>query len=597
MKRRLASHRRGMAIILVMTMISIAMAVSYAMMRTQATTVQVQANSERRGQARNAAMAGLAAGLRRMHSSAWEGVNTTLLGTLGNLDSYSVQFTPGDSTLAPSDPDYMLAHLRVTLVSTGISVSQANSQVSSRFTVKAVVQLVPRQLGAEPVGWSNVRNFTLYQTGTGQFSMAVPGQVQGPVRLQGEVALAEDLNWSDSATTRYFSDLNVMRTARNEIQSVAVNNATGGQFRLQFSGATTSNLNYNASAASVQSALRALATIGSGNVSVAGNNGGPWTVTFVNGLASQNVSQIVAMNVSLSGGSASVSTDLITQGSGGYPDCRPLTGPVSLPTSATDATNLALLGSLGVTTNNINVSNAMSLPLPSTLASYRIYTGGPTYSVPQVSANLISTTLAPDPVTNPLGIYFCPSSMTVCNNVSVAGTLIGGTSITVCGHNVNFVPLNLWPLAGSSTPVRLPAMVARQTVRTDTTLSATVNGFVIAGQQFLFDVGSRSASFALNGRLVTNEFVLRRRNEWNLPANTWGWLFSWFNQQLGATNTTPFYPIYLAYWAFNPNPALTIRPDTSEVTEHWQDLTTPIYVRHPDDPGLRWDVLSITMDE
>lgn len=597
MKRQPVAHRRGMAIILVMTMISIAMAISYAMMRTQTTTVQVQANGERRSRARNAAMAGLAAGLRQMHSSSWQGVNTTLTGTLGSLDSYSVQFIPGDSSLNAADPNYMLTHLRVTLVATGNSVSAANAQVSSQYVVKAIVQLVPRQLGAEPAGWADVRNYTLYQTGPGDFAMNVPGQVQGPVRLQGEVELAEDLNWNSAATTRYFADLNGMRSARNEIQLVEVKNAAGGQFRLQFSGATTTNLNYNASASSVQAALRSLATIGGSNINVTGSYGGPWTVTFVGALANQNVNQLIAQNVSLVGSQPSASTALVTQGSGGYPDCRPLTGPVSLPTAASDGTNLALLASLGVTVQDIGTSNAMSLPLPGTLSSYRIYPGGPSYTVPQVASNLINTTLAPDPVTNPLGIYFCPSTMTVCNNVSVAGTLIGGENVTICGHNVNFVPLNLWPLAGSTVPVRLPALVAGQTLRTDTTLSASLNGFVIAGQRFLFDRGEAAASFSLVGRLITNEFILRRRNEWNLPATTWSSVYALFQQQLGSPNAVPFYPVFLAYWGFNPNPTLTIRPDPSEVIEHWQDLETPLYVPHSSDPGLRWDVLSIEMDE
>jgi hypothetical protein len=427
--------------------------------------------------------------------------------------------------------------------------------------------------------------------------MQVPGQIQGAVRLQGSVQLANSLNWSGAARSRYFSDLNNMRSAVNEIQSINVANATGGQFRLAFSGATTSNLNYSASASSVQSALQSLATIGSGNVNVAGVNGGPWTVTFVNALASRNVDQISAQNISLIGVLPSVSTSLVTQGSGGYQDCRPLTGPVSLPKSATDSTNLALLASLGVTTNDIGVSNSMTLPLPNALSSYRIYPGGPTYPVPQVASNLIDITLAPDPTTNPLGIYFCSSSMTVCNNVSVAGTLIGGSNITFCGHNVNFVPVNLWSLAGSSVPVRLPAVVARQTVRTDTTLSATLNGFIIAGQQFLFDEGEVAASFSLVGRLITNEFVLRRRSEWNVISTTWTTLFSGFGSQLSSVNAIPFYPIYLANWGFSPIPTLTLRPDTSVVIEHWQDLANPIYVPHPSDPGLRWDVIRIQVDE
>lgn len=101
--------------------------------------------------------------------------------------------------------------------------------------------------------------------------------------------------------------------------------------------------------------------------------------------------------------------------------------------------------------------------------------------------------------------------MSVCNNVTVAGTLINGSTVTMCGTNVMFQPVNLWPLSGSSTPVRLPAIVARQNLRTDAVLSATINGFILVGQQALFDEGEQNSSFNLVGRLITNEFVLKRQ--------------------------------------------------------------------------------------
>lgn len=55
----------------------------------------------------------------------------------------------------------------------------------------------------------------------------------------------------------------------DEIQTVAID-ATAGTYTLTFGGETTGNLNYDASASTVQSALEGLATIGSGNVAVYG---------------------------------------------------------------------------------------------------------------------------------------------------------------------------------------------------------------------------------------------------------------------------------------------------------------------------------------
>lgn len=590
MKRRKQDSRHGMAIIVVLTMISIALAVSYAMLRTQTMTSQVQSNNDRRVNARNAAMAGLAAGIRKMHLNSWAGVDTSISGSLSNLDSYTVTYAAGDESLSLGSADYSNWHIRVTVAATGKSISPTNSQACSTHVMKAVVQLVPRQLGAQPTSWPNVNSYSLYQTSNGQFTMDVPGRIEGAVHLQGAVRLGTGLSWSSSARSRYFSDLNSMRSGYNEVQVVTVNNASWGQFRLTFNGATTSNINYNASAYTVRAALSALATIGGSNVDVAGNNGGPYTVTFVGALANQNVSQMTAQNVSLWGSSTSVSVSLQTQGSAGYLDCRPLTGPVSLPTSSSDSTNLSLLASLGLTTNNIGVSSSMSLNLPNSLSTYRIYTGGPTYHVPQVSSNLINTSLAPDPQTNPLGIYFCAGSSTVCNNVTIAGTLITGSSMTFCGENVVVQPVGLWPLSGTTTPVRLPVLVARENFRTDTMLSAAVSGLILVGQQFLIDEGEAGASFSVTGRVVTNEFVLKRRTSWNYSSYIWSLLYSMFNSQ-NDDDGTPFFPIYLAYYACNPNPTLTVRADPSSLTDHWQNLANPIYVAHPSDPGLCWDLI------
>lgn len=53
----------------------------------------------------------------------------------------------------------------------------------------------------------------------------------------------------------------------NEVQTVTVD-ATGGTFTITYSGQETSTIAYNATAAAVQTAVEALSTVGSGNVSV-----------------------------------------------------------------------------------------------------------------------------------------------------------------------------------------------------------------------------------------------------------------------------------------------------------------------------------------
>jgi hypothetical protein len=61
--------------------------------------------------------------------------------------------------------------------------------------------------------------------------------------------------------------------------------ATGGTFTLTFAAVTTTAIAEAATAATVQAALVALATVGTGNVAVTGAAGGPFTVTFTGTLA------------------------------------------------------------------------------------------------------------------------------------------------------------------------------------------------------------------------------------------------------------------------------------------------------------------------
>lgn len=90
----------------------------------------------------------------------------------------------------------------------------------------------------------------------------------------------------------------------NEVQTVATTGTpTGGTFRLQFKGQRTAAIAYNAASAAVQSALEALSTIGSGNVTC---GGGPLptgvTVTFAAALGRKAVTLLALAENSLTGG-------------------------------------------------------------------------------------------------------------------------------------------------------------------------------------------------------------------------------------------------------------------------------------------------------
>lgn len=99
----------------------------------------------------------------------------------------------------------------------------------------------------------------------------------------------------------------------DEVQEVAIT-ATGGTFTLTFGAQTTDPIAYNAAAATVQSALAALSTIGAGNVTVSGSAGGPYTVTFGGTLGSTNVALLTGDATSLTGDGAAIAISVVTPG-------------------------------------------------------------------------------------------------------------------------------------------------------------------------------------------------------------------------------------------------------------------------------------------
>jgi len=99
-----------------------------------------------------------------------------------------------------------------------------------------------------------------------------------------------------------------------EVQTVTITGGpTGGTFTLTVEGGTTGGIAYNATASAVQAALEALAGVEPGDITVTGNAGGPYTLTWNRG--GGDVAQISASGASLTGGtSPSVTVATTTQG-------------------------------------------------------------------------------------------------------------------------------------------------------------------------------------------------------------------------------------------------------------------------------------------
>lgn len=479
--------RQGASIALVLSIIAITMATSYVIMRAQFATTRVQQNGSRRALARQAAMIGISAGMRKMEESGWAGVNTTLSGNVSSKESYQVTYTTGDPLLTSSSAKYGEYPYRVTIQSIGYSVDPNNSQSRATYKMTAVMRFLPRQLATQPTKWSAMQNYTVYQTDNRSLTIDPPCQVSGPVYLQGAVTVGADYNWTSTIQQQYVGDLDSMR-----------------------------------------------------------NNG--------------------------------------------YNDYRPLTGPVSLPTSSSSSANLAVLNAMSLTLTNISIAATVTLPTPNNLTTYRIYPGGQSYSVGTVASSISNTTLAPDPVSNPLGIFFNSSSVSIGNNVTITGTLISGGDVNITGSGVVINSFNLLPMSGTTAPVRLPAVVAKNNFYCNSTGQAAVNGVIVAGKQFWIDSGSQNNVVSVVGRVICGPFVISARTQWNLTATTWT---TQYNAWKTVKAVFPFFPVYQSIFnSLNYIPKLTVTPDTTVFANHWFDLTTgPIYVINSTDAGLRWDLV------
>lgn len=156
-------------------------------------------------------------------------------------------------------------------------------QTTSLLAFDAPVNIVQRALELLPsIGFFNVSvsgeggNYTI------TFQGALAGSNQPQITINS-------LTGQTVGATNTTSQPGGGRFNFNEVQAITYT-ATGGTFTLTFNAATTGNIAFNASAATVQAALEGLGTIGMGKVAVTGVPGN-YTLTFQNGLGNTDVVQ------------------------------------------------------------------------------------------------------------------------------------------------------------------------------------------------------------------------------------------------------------------------------------------------------------------
>ena len=184
--RRPCMPRSGAALLLVLAFLSITVAVSYALIRSQFTAVAVTENAGRLQKAQDAAWAGVGYALRQMHSSNWTGTGTIERVSLNGHRGFTVEYVAGDSSLPLDDVTYPY---RVTIEVTGY-VAASEGIPETLYRMRVVVQLVPRKLSDEPESWPAYSGQTLVQWDSGRrTTMEFPARVEGPAMLQATLRL------------------------------------------------------------------------------------------------------------------------------------------------------------------------------------------------------------------------------------------------------------------------------------------------------------------------------------------------------------------------------------------------------------------------
>ena len=233
---------------------------------------------------------------------------------------------------------------------------------------------------------------------------------------------------------------------------------------------------------------------------------------------------------------------------------------------------------------------------PGYIVTYQLYPGGQTYTVPLVASSLQNTTLAASPRSNPLGIFYNSGNVTIGNNVTLTGTLWSGGDVVVSGTNVVLQPLAL-PALPPRFSTRNPVAdwpIAQNNFQVSSMAQATVSGLIACWSSFDALVGSQQTSYSQQGRLICQNCLLEDRSEWKMNNGQWNSTWTQFNNQ-GWPSWIWFYPQWLQQQkGLLYTPSLTIVPETTPVTYHWKDATSPVYVPNSSDPGLRWTVVRWT---
>ncbi|MDY0167748.1 MAG: hypothetical protein RBS80_14465 [Thermoguttaceae bacterium] len=285
----------------------------------------------------------------------------------------------------------------------------------------------------------------------------------------------------------------------------------------------------------------------------------------------------------------------------GRPDWRPLTGPVRFTFSQQDAnvTNL-IQYALQAPMQNTPLAREFTWQNTASLTAYRLYPGGKVYSIPTVSGSLQNIQLAPDPKTNPAGLFVRSGLVELRDNVTIRGSLFtrGGSlsDIEVHGNGVRLEPVDLPPLDGTSEPVHLPALVSADDLRFHSGARAELKGLVLAQDDLeVYTAHQNQIALRIEGHAAGRDLYIRPRDPWDRATDWWNgrFILFWLQRSAGI----PWFPEWLRLGSsLAIQPQIVFAPNPRSIRYHYYSPDQPIYVPHPDDEGLRWNVVRWTMN-
>ncbi len=294
-------------------------------------------------------------------------------------------------------------------------------------------------------------------------------------------------------------------------------------------------------------------------------------------------------------------TDLEKMREAGQGDYRPFSGQVTLDKSWQwwDTINV-LKDRLKLTVVDASMRTITGMTFPSTLSTYRLYPGGKTYAIPMLPRTIQAAVYQTDPATNPAGLYFRLGALDVGDDTTIRGTVItaanSGGRIYVPGKRVRIEAVGLPPLLGTTEPVQLPVAVVGESFQVGPNAEVAITGLISAYNNFEVLADSHTdITMSHQGKLIAQGIYFHGRTDWYKSSSWWNAQYTAFHAQEGLVNGIKYFPEWLKkYQGLDFAPRLTIKPDANPIRYHWHNPQNTIYVAHPSDGGLRWDLLSWT---